>query len=61
MCFFRKEQIDGDERDLVDRITLGDEVFQINYVENESDARDRFEQWLEEGLVRGLETWRSGL
>jgi hypothetical protein len=44
-----------------DLTPLTDEVFQINYQEELRDARVRFERWLDEALVRGLESWRRGL
>lgn len=61
MCFFRREETEEGERELADRATLANEVFQINYLESDAEVQDRFERWLEEGLIRGLEIWRAGL
>ena len=40
---------------------LSDELFQINYREDSEDAATRFRDWLEDVLVKGLETWRLSL
>jgi len=60
-CFFRREQIDEGERESSDFTNLSDEVFQINYREEESQTQERFERWLEPCLLKGLEIWRKGL
>ncbi len=39
----------------------GDDIFQINYREDENSARERFVEWLERGLVVGLQSWRESL
>jgi len=61
MCFFRREHTEEGEREIADLVTVVDEVFQINYREDLDQTKDRFEPWLDQGLVRGLEVWRSGL
>lgn len=61
MFFFRREDTEEGEREIADLVTVVDEVFQINYREDEAQAKDRFDDWLDRGLVRGLEVWRSGL
>jgi hypothetical protein len=60
-CFFRREETEEGERQIVGLTPLSDEIFQINYRENEVAAVDRFRDWLEEALVRGLELWRKTL
>lgn len=61
-CFFlRSEESEDGYREVSDLTSLTDEVFQINYREDQGDARVRFERWLDEALVRGLESWRRGL
>lgn len=60
-CFFRREEIEEEERELTDLTTVSDEVFQINYREREDQTKQRFERWLEHGLVKALEIWRKGL
>jgi hypothetical protein len=61
LCYFSREETDKDERELGDIIALTNEVFQINYRENPMEAETRFQRWLEAGLVRGVELWRSSL
>lgn len=61
MTFFRRTQTDAGEREVADVTTLSTEVFQINYREDSTLVRARFDRWLEEGLARGLEAWRTGL
>lgn len=61
MCFYRRETTEVGERQVVDLATVSDEVFQINYRENEDQARARFAEWLDAGLIKGLEMWRAGL
>jgi Fic family protein len=61
MSFFRREETEEGEREIADLVVLTDEVFQINYREDLTDALDRFGEWFEEALVRGLEVWRAGL
>ncbi len=61
MCFFRRQDTGEAEREIADVQPITSEVFQINYQENAQQARQRFESWLDEGLVRGLEVWRKGL
>ncbi len=60
-CFFRRESTEKDEREIVDLTTLTGELFQVNYRESTEAASDRFQDWLEDVLVTGLEAWRTGL
>lgn len=60
-CFFRREETDEGERQIVDLTPLADEIFQINYRESGGAAAARFRDWLEDALVRGLELWRRTL
>jgi hypothetical protein len=60
-CFFRREQTEGGDREIVGLTPLASEIFQVNYAEPQDQAASRFSVWLEDALVRGLETWRQGL
>ena len=60
-CFFRREETEKGEREIVDVTPLSSEIFQVNYREDQEDAVVRFSDWLEEILVKGLEIWREGL
>jgi Fic family protein len=61
LYFFRTEEVEEGQRQAVDVTVASDEVFQINYKEEESSVTDRFELWLDRGMTRGLEVWRRGL
>lgn len=60
-CFFRRDETEQGEREVGKAIPLVDEIFQINYRESEDETLGRFRDWLEDVLVRGLETWRSAV
>ena len=59
--FFRREETEKREREVVDVTPLLDEVFHINYVETADETVVRFEPWLDDALVQGLECWRTGI
>jgi Fic family protein len=61
LYFFRTEEVDEGQRQAVDVTVASDELFQINYKEDESSVTNRFERWLDRGMTRGLEIWRRGL
>ena len=61
LYFFRTEEVEEGQRQAVDVTVASDELFQINYKEDESSVTDRFERWLDRGMTRGLEIWRRGL
>ncbi len=61
LYFFRTEEVEEGQRQAVDVTVASDELFQINYKEDESSVTDRFERWLDRGMTRALETWRRGL
>jgi len=61
MCFFRREEVAQNEREIADLIPVSDRVFQINYREKPEEAEGRFSEWLEAALIKALETWRAGL
>lgn len=61
LYFFRTEEVEEGQRQAVDITVASDELFQINYKEDESSVSERFERWLDRGMTRGLEIWRRGL
>jgi Fic family protein len=61
LSFFRREELEDGVRQVTDPIPAMDEVFQMNYREDERSVRQRFGVWLETGLVRALQMWRQGL
>lgn len=60
-CFFRREESEEGERQVVDVTPITDEIFQINYQEDPTEVGERFHRWLGAGLLKGLELWRAGL
>ncbi len=60
-CFFRRHETEGGQVEATDLTPLCEEPFQLNYLEPESNASERFYPWLERCLARGLEVWRAGL
>lgn len=58
MSFYRREEADDIEHQIVGHETACDEVFQINYNEDRASVERRFRVWLEGALVRGLDIWR---
>lgn len=61
LLFFRRAEVEGTDKQVVDVATASDELFQINYKEDEASVLDRFGHWLDRGMVRALEMWRQGL
>jgi ElaB/YqjD/DUF883 family membrane-anchored ribosome-binding protein len=61
LYFFRTEDVEEGQRQAVDVTVASDELFQINYKEDETSLFERFERWLDRGMTRGLEIWRRGL
>ncbi len=60
LCFFRRVET-GEGKDIADLTVVSDEYFQVNYRDKEKEAGRRFEQWLDQSLVKGLEIWRRSL
>ncbi len=44
-----------------DPISACEEFFQINYEETPEEAQARFDPWLEDAIVRGLDLWQRTL
>ncbi len=59
--YFRKEPVGSEGQEIADLTVLSDEVFQLNYKDDSGALAGRFEPWLEEVLVRGLDAWQRGL
>lgn len=59
--FFRREETESGERELADLTPISDEVFQINYREDPGQARERFDRWLDHGLLKAMDMWRERL
>jgi Fic family protein len=58
ITFYRREEGDDIEHQIVGHDVPCDEVFQINYAETQESVERRFRTWLERALVRSLDVWR---
>ena len=61
LYLFRTEEVEDGQRQAVDVTVVSEELFQINYKEEEASVGVRFERWLDRSMTRGLEVWRRGL
>lgn len=61
VTFSHREQAGETERALAKVETASDELFQLNYKDDETEVAERFDRWLDRGLVCALEMWRQGL
>ncbi len=60
MCFYRRQQADDFEQQIIELQPVSEDLFQINYQESADSVEDRFMKWLERSLVLGLDQWRRG-
>ncbi len=60
MCFYRRQQADDFEQQIIELQPVSEDLFQINYRESADSVEDRFMKWLERSLVLGLDQWRRG-
>ncbi|MCY4494139.1 MAG: hypothetical protein OXB92_09820 [Acidimicrobiaceae bacterium] len=60
MCFYRRQQADNFEQQVIELQPVSNELFQINYRESADSVKRRFMDWLEQNLVLGLDQWRRG-
>lgn len=58
MCFYRRQQADDVEQQIIELQPVSEELFQINYQEPADSVEDRFKKWMERSLVLGLDQWR---
>lgn len=61
LTFSRREQAGEAERATVKIDTASDELFQLNYKDDEGELCERFDRWLDRSLVCALEMWRQTL
>lgn len=57
-CFYRRQDEDDAERQIIELRPIVDELFQVNYKEDPASVQRRFVVWLEAALVHGLDHWR---
>jgi Fic family protein len=58
MAFFRRQESAEGARQTVDVQAVSEDFLQINYKESRDAVADRFDRWLDRGLVRALDAWR---
>jgi len=61
LCFFHREETEDGFRDATDVVCVPEDIFQINYKDDRTEARDRFATWLEQSLIKAMEMWRKDL
>lgn len=60
MCLYRRQKGDDIEHQIIELEPTCGELFQFNYKEASVSVEQRFDRWLEESLLRGLDQWRRG-
>jgi hypothetical protein len=60
MSFYRRQEAGDIEHQIIELQPVCEDLFQINYKEDPESVRRRFQPWLEEALVEGLDQWRRG-
>ena len=60
MCFYRRQEADEFEQQIIELQPVSEDLFQINYRESADSVEDRFMKWMERSLVLGLDQWRRG-
>ena len=57
--FYTKQRTDTKETFIGEVVPLSEEPFYFTYTEAEQDVINRFRQWMNERLVKGLDLWRK--
>ena len=57
LCFYRRQQDEHGDSQVIELEPASDEVFQFNYIEPPRSVETRFRRWLEHSLVVGLRHW----
>lgn len=60
VCFYRRQEADDIEHQIIELQPISDDLFQVNYKEDPASVVRRFRPWLEDNIVRGLDQWRRG-
>lgn len=60
LSFYRRQESADGERHAVDVQAVSDDLLQINYKDSADAVAQRFDRWLDRGLVRALDVWRRG-
>lgn len=60
-CAFHKDNTEENERSISEIQSLTDTLFQFSYADEKNNLVERFQKWLEEALINGLEYWNNSL
>ncbi|MGQ0824012.1 MAG: hypothetical protein ACT4OX_03090 [Actinomycetota bacterium] len=60
ISFYRRQEADDIEHQIIELQPISSELFQINYKEDPASVERRFRPWLEAGPLAGLDQWRRG-
>ncbi len=60
-CAYHRDNAEEGERNTTDIETLTDSPFQFSYADEEENLLERFNQWLENVILTGLEYWNKSI
>jgi prophage maintenance system killer protein len=60
-CAYHRDETDEGESNINDIQALTDSPFQFSYADTEENLSERFEQWLENSILNGLEYWNNSV
>jgi hypothetical protein len=60
LSFYRRQEADDIEHQIIELQPISDDLFQINYKEDPQSVERRYRPWLEANIVKGLDQWRRG-
>jgi Fic family protein len=60
-CAYHRDNTEEGEKNMSDIQPLTDSLFQFSYADEESNLVERFNQWLENIIVTGLEYWNDSI
>ncbi|MBP0021379.1 MAG: Fic family protein [Cyanobacteria bacterium SBLK] len=58
---YHRDNTEDNEQNINEVQSLTDTLFQFSYADEENNLIERFQKWLEEALVNGLEYWNNSL
>ena len=60
-CAYHRDDSEEGERNISDIQPLTDSPFQFSYADEQDNLIERFQQWLEDVIVTGLEYWNKSI
>ncbi|WP_257236033.1 hypothetical protein [Nostoc sp. 'Peltigera malacea cyanobiont' DB3992] len=61
VCAYHRDETEEGDRNISDIQPLTELPFQFSYADEEDNLVNRFNEWLEEATITGLEYWNSSL